>query len=292
MPGEDPAAPEAGGRGGSTGLDQEAGSAARSAGERDVVAAVFRPADDRLANAIDLLESLGAIPIPDPMLEISPTGRRPRSDADFAVLTSKTGVEIAAGERGDAGKRTGGSGERWDPDGATVCAIGSSTADALRAAGYEVDLVPEEFSSSGLVDALQDRVDGTRVEVARSDHGSQVLPDGLEEAGAYVHETVLYELTRPRDAGESAELAAGGHLDAALFTSSLTVAHFLDAAEARGCRADAVARLNEAVVGVIGDPTRETAAAAGIEVDVVPETASFEALATEVVERAAPGYHE
>jgi uroporphyrinogen-III synthase len=47
--------------------------------------------------------------------------------------------------------------------------------------------------------------------------------------------------------------------------------------------AEAVAGLNDAVVGCIGDPTRERAEAAGIEVDVVPEVAAFEALAEAVV---------
>jgi len=248
--------------------------------------AVFRPDDDRLADAAALLESLGATPVPDPMLAVEPTGERPR-DADYVVFTSKTGVEIVAGERPPDGED-----RRWEPGDATVVAIGASTADALREHGYAVDIVPEEYSSAGLVETLSDEVAGTTVELARSDHGSDVLIAGLESAGATVHETVLYRLTRPEDAGDSTELAAAGELGAALFTSSLTVEHFLDAAAERGIRAEAVAGLNDAVVGVIGDPTAETARDAGIDVDVVPETADFEALACEVVEAAAPTYHE
>ncbi|SNZ17701.1 uroporphyrinogen-III synthase [Natronoarchaeum philippinense] len=251
--------------------------------------AAFRPDDERLADAVELIESLGATPVPDPMLAVEPTGDTPRSDADFVVLTSKTGVELASGERGGEGAAPA---ERWDPGDATVCAIGEPTADILRETGYEVDLVPEEFSSSGLVDALAEDVDGARVEVARSDHGSEVLTDGLEDAGAYVHETILYRLVRPDGAGESAELAAEGDLDAALFTSSLTVEHFLDAAADRGVREDAVAGLAAATVGVIGEPTRETAESLGIDVDVVPERADFEELACATIEDGAPTYTE
>lgn len=233
--------------------------------------AVFRPDDERLENAVDLLESLGVEPLADPMLEVDPTGEVPREDAAFAVLTSKTGAELAA----DAG---------WSPAG-EVCAIGESTADALRDAGYGVDVVPGEFSSAGLVAALESRVDGARVEVARSDHGSAVLTDGIEDAGGYVHETTLYRLVRPAESGTSAEAAARGDLAGACFTSSLTVEHFLDAAEERERREAAVAGLNGAVVGCIGAPTRETAERAGIDVDVVPETADFAALARAVVQR-------
>jgi len=269
-----------------------------------MLAAVFRPDDGRAAAAADLLEALGADPLADPMLEVVPTGALPRADADYAVLTSTTGVEIVAGERGgsgsDEGAESGGSAEegdgvdraRWTAGDATVCAIGETTAAALRERGYAVDVVPDEYSSSGLVDALADEVAGARVEVARSDHGSAVLTDGLEAAGAYVHETVLYRLERPARTGESAERAAAGDLDVALFTSSLTVEHFLAAAAERGIREAAVAGLNDAVVGAIGEPTAETAAAAGIDVDVVPDTADFEVLATTTVEHAAPTYHD
>ncbi|MFC6864052.1 uroporphyrinogen-III synthase [Halomicroarcula sp. GCM10025817] len=241
--------------------------------------AVFRPDDERLADAVELLESLGADPVPDPMLAVKPTSEAPREDADYVVLTSKTGVELAA----EAG---------WDPGDATVCAIGAATADALRAAGYEADVVPEEYSSAGLVDRLADEVAGARVEVARSDHGSAVLTDGLEAAGAYVHETILYRLVRPAGAGESTELAADGALDAALFTSSLTVRNFLAAADDRGLRDAVLDGLEAATVGAIGEPTKETAEAAGVAVDVVPETADFETLACAVVEDAAPTHHE
>ena len=232
--------------------------------------AVFRPDDDRITDAVDLLDELGADPVPDPMLEVDPTGAVPRSDADYAVFTSKTGAELVA--RAD-----------WTPGESAVCAIGDPTAAALEAAGYTVDLVPAEFSSAGLVDALEGTCAGERVEVARSDHGSAVLLDGLDDAGAYVHETVLYRLARPEAAGESAAVAAAGELDGALFTSSLTVEHFLAAADERGIRGDAIAGLADAVVAVIGDPTAETARSYGLTVDVVPAQASFEALARDAV---------
>ncbi|WP_126664149.1 uroporphyrinogen-III synthase [Haloterrigena salifodinae] len=238
--------------------------------------AVFRPDDERLELAVALLSELGTEPVPDPMLAVEATGTVPRTDADYVVFTSKTGAELVS----EAG---------WEPGDQTVCAIGPATADALRAEGYAVDLVPEEFTSSGLVAALEDRVAGARVEVARSDHGSAVLLDGFEDAGAYVHETILYRLVRPNGSGESAALAAEGDLNAACFTSSLTVDHFLEAAADRGVRDAALEGLADATVGVIGEPTAETAAERGIDVDVVPEEATFDALARETVAAVRPG---
>jgi uroporphyrinogen-III synthase len=245
---------------------------------QEVRVAVFRPADERLDRAVELLESLGATPVPDPMLAVEPTGDRP-DDAAYVVLTSKTGVELLS----EAG---------WAPGAATLVCIGPATADAARAAGWEVDLVPAEYSSAGLVALLADAVDGEHVAVARSDHGSDVLLDGLRDAGADVHETVLYRLRRPDEAGRSTEMAAAGELEGVCFTSSLTVENFLAAAAERGIREAAVDGLNGAVVGAIGDPTRATAAANGLDVDVVPDHAAFDALASLVVERAAPTYHD
>jgi uroporphyrinogen-III synthase len=255
--------------------------------ESRATVAVFRPDDGRLAAAADLLASLGATAVADPMLAIEPTGEVPR-DADYVVLTSATGVEIVAGERA----ADGGPAERWAPGDATLCAVGESTAAALRERGYDVAVVPEEFSSAGLLDALADRVDGAHVELARSDRASQTLPDGLREAGAEVTETTLYRLTRPPGSGDSAARAAAGELDGALFTSSLTVEHFLDAASERGVREAAIAGLADAVVGAIAAGPAETARVAGIAVDVVPERADFEAMACEMVEAIAPTYHE
>ena len=232
--------------------------------------AVFRPDDERIDAAADLLSALGAEPVSDPMLAVEPTGETP-ADAPYVVLTSKTGVELAA----EAG---------WEPGEATLVAIGPATAAAAREAGWTVDVVPDEYTSAGLVERLRGEVDGVRIEVARSDHGSDVLLDGLREAGAVVSETVLYRLIRPDEAGDSAELAAAGELAAAAFTSSLTVEHFVEAAAKRGVRDAAIAGLNEAVVGAIGPPTAETAADHGIDVDVVPEDAEFESLARAVVE--------
>lgn len=230
--------------------------------------ATFRPADERIETARERIEAVGGVPVIDPMLSIQPTDALPRTDADFVVLTSKTGVDLIA----QAG---------WTPDGMEVCAIGEPTADALTEAGFEVSLVPEEFSSSGLVAALQDHLPGSLVEVARSDHGSPVLLEGLMAAGAYVHETVLYRLERPPGAGESVDAAAAGTLDVVLFTSSLTVAHFMELA-AETDRTDAVrSGLERAIVGVIGRPTRETAENHGIPVDVEASEATFDALLEE-----------
>jgi len=231
--------------------------------------AFFRPDDHRAERAVETVRAHGMEPLSDPLLEKGETGEKPRADADYVVLTSVSGVEIAGESVGDSE--------------AVVCAIGPKTAAALRDEGVEVGVVPEKYTSGGLVEELDGRVGGARVEVARSDHGSDELLEGLNGAGAYVHETVLYELRRPAGGGErTARALREGELDAVLFTSSLTVEHLVEALGEAGLGADA---LDDVLVCVIGAPTRETAESLGVEVDVVAQEATFESLAESASER-------
>ena len=238
--------------------------------ESTPLVALFRPDDERSERGLAVLAELGVEALADPMLAVEPTGRQPRTDADYTVLTSKTGAELL-----DPGYEPGG----------VLCAIGPSTAGALRQRDLSVDVVPDTYSSAGLVERLEAEVAGERVEVARSNHGSPALLEGLEAAGAYLHETVLYRLERPAGSGRSVERAAAGELDGALFSSSLTVEHFLEAAAERGLEREAREGLDRAVVGAIGEPTADRAREAGIGVDVVPAEAAFESLAEAVVDR-------
>lgn len=232
--------------------------------------AFFRPADEREKRAVEAVRERGFEPLSDPLLETVPTGAEPRTDADYVVLTSVTGVDIAA--------------ETVRGTDAVVCAVGPKTAGALSDEGVDVDIVPEEYTSAGLVDALgEDGVVGARVEVARSDHGSDELIDGLNGTGAYVHETVLYEIKRPDRGGKAtADAIDDGTLDAALFTSSLTVEHLIEALEEEGVGLDA---LEDVLVCVIGEPTRRTAESKGMEVNAVADEETFESLLRTVAER-------
>jgi uroporphyrinogen-III synthase len=227
--------------------------------------AVLRPNDTRIEEAIRYLKSLGVTPIADPMLAICPTGKQPR-EAEYCIFTSTTGVELVI-ERG------------WEPDGKTVCAVGRQTATALRDQGYSVDIIPSTFTSAGLVEELADDVEGKTVEIARSAHGSDVLVQGLKEAGADVHETQLYRLERPETAGQSVSLAIDGQLDGVLFTSPRTVDHFFEIATEQANVTELKHGLEETVISAIGAPTARAIRGNGLEVDIIPKSVDFEQLA-------------
>jgi uroporphyrinogen-III synthase len=241
-----------------------------SLGEREnmITVAIFRPKACEKSSK-ELLESLGFRVISQPLIEVCPTGMKPIIDADFIIFTSANGARLAL--------------EQLEPEElgrAKICAIGPQTSRALEEEGIEVDLVPEEYSSKGLVRAMKPLVFGKRVEVARSSAGSGVLLEGLNEAGAFVHETVLYTLDRLEVEGSVIQEILK-EADAFLFTSSLTAQNFLDRAPDR---AEAIKILNEKFVGVIGRPTWARLDHHGVKVDLIPTEATFERLAWEMKE--------
>ena len=233
-----------------------------------ITVAIFRPkACERSSK--ELLQGLGFRVISQPLLEVRPTGMKPMTDADFIVFTSANGARLAL--------------EGLEPEElgrAKICAIGPQTARALEKGGIEVDLVPEEYSSEGLIQAMEPLVFGKRVEVARSSAGSAMLLKGLNEAGAFVHETVVYTLECLEVEGSVIQEILE-EADAFLFTSSLTAQNFLDRAPDR---AGAIKTLNEKFVGVIGRPTQAKLEHQGVTVDLVPTEATFERLAWEMEE--------
>jgi uroporphyrinogen-III synthase len=231
--------------------------------------AVLRPNDHRIAEAIEYLRSLGVSPVADPMLTVRPTGMTP-AVADYIVFTSQTGAEIAAKHE-------------WKPGAATVCAVGKQTTSALRDYGILVERVPSTFTSAGLVEELASEVEGSTVEVARSAHGSNVLLQGREAAGADVHETQLYRLNRPTTAGRSVTLAMNRQLDGILFTSPRTVEHFFEITE-ESAEVDALRQGSaRTIIGAIGTPTADAVWRHGITVDIKPNTVRFTQLADRAV---------
>ena len=104
-------------------------------------------------------------------------------------------------------------------------AVGPSTADALRAIGLAVDVVPERYVGEALADALADRVRGQRVLLVRAAVARDVVPDALTAAGATVTVVDAYRTVVPADAVGRAKAIFGAESlpDAVVFTSGSTV---------------------------------------------------------------------
>ena len=148
-----------------------------------------------------------------------------------------------------------------------VAAIGPATADALRVAGVNVDLVPSEsVAESALAALCSEGVVGRRFLLPQAAAARTVLADGLEAAGAAVTMVPLYDtLPAQEDAGTVFSEIASGRIDAVTFTSSSTVRSFAQSAGAM----DVAPLLRGTKVACIGPITATTAREFGIRVEVV-----------------------
>lgn len=151
-----------------------------------------------------------------------------------------------------------------------MVAIGPPTARALLERGAAAVSMPQEYTSEGLVDHLLPGAGG--VLMLRSDHGSDVLRNGLEGRRPLT-EVVIYSLIEERDGSLETALRtlSEGGVDAVLHTSSLSAR--LTVERARELFGEGY-RWN-AINAAIGPPTRDTLLSLGLEVQVTPGKATF-----------------
>lgn len=258
--------------------------------------AVMRP-KDKLEESMLTAREMGFDVVAASPLQIVPNDG-PEFDAflrsakegkvDVVVLTSSTGVEALVRM---ASRRSEEAGELLS---STYCiAIGPLTAKAMASSGIGVDVIPEEYSSEGLVRQMAKGLAYKRVFLLRSSHGERILYDGLIEAGADVTEVVLYNLVSDPTSPEVRYLVAesmAGRVDAFAFSSSLSAAAFIEAAERVASREKVIEMLNSRIVGAMGGPTRKRLEQVGVRVQAVPANATFREL-LEAIEAIAPQPH-
>ena len=234
---------------------------------------VTRPTDEA-AELSARLRDRGAEPIEAPTIEIRrvagdalerlDAAARDLADGRFAwvVFTSVRAVDAVLGRLAAQGYGPFPSVVR-----AARAAIGPATADRLRDAGIEPDLVPEVFTTQGLAEAFP--AGRGRVLTPRAD----VAPDGLEAALAAKGWDPLrvdaYRTVFP-DAlpSEAARALGSGAVDAIAFTSASTVRGFV--------RVTAVPA--GAAVVCIGPVTASACEASGIPVAAVADPHTVDGL--------------
>ena len=153
---------------------------------------ITRPLEESDRSAA-ILEQLGAEVLMAPTVTIEPAADQAALDSaidrlgtfDWLVFTSGNGVRHFLGriEARGADMRSLG--------GVKVAAIGAGTAEVLARYRLKADLVPEEFQSESLAQALKQKAGGKRILLARADRGRSVLQNELG-AVAEVEQVVAY----------------------------------------------------------------------------------------------------
>ncbi len=246
--------------------------------------AIMRPAS-YLAESIKLATSLGFDPVAAPFIDVVDRkdsnfkaflNRVMKGESDYVIFTSANGVEFTLLKLKDPEEFI----EHLNKT--IVVAIGPKTQDALQKSGIRVSMVPESYSSQGIVEKLSG-IEGSVIEIARSTHGTPDLVNGLLKKGAVVYETQVYQIISPKDERHEKLMrrALSGDVDIFSFTSSMMVKNFIALAEKMGIRDEMIRIMNEKTVAAIGKPTSEILEKLGIIVKVMPLNYTFEELLLE-----------
>lgn len=238
----------------------------------------FTRPEERLGESVKKAEDLGFRVLGAPSMKII-TGDKEEfqkirdylssGKASFAVFGSITAVE----------KCIGVFGEEFPSmfENVSVVSIGPGTGKALTDAGVKSDMMPQEYSSYGIVDMLENKVKGKTVLLIRSDSGTEVLFEGLSEAGADAVTIATYRLEEYGMTPELIEIMnsiENGYLDVMAFTSPKSSRIFYSQMKERfGDRTSNL--MNSVKIAAIGGPTADALRKLGSEPDIIASEFTF-----------------
>jgi uroporphyrinogen III methyltransferase/synthase len=158
--------------------------------------------------------------------------------------------------------------------------VGRATAEKLAAWGWRADLVPDEPSTEGLLEAVPENLSGVKFLLPRGNMAGAALPEGLRQRGAVVDEITVYRTVMAESSKvPMLELLESASVDLVTFTSSSTVANFV-----RLIGEDRIERFKDRfLVASIGPKTSQTARASGLRVDIEATVATVAALVKGIV---------
>jgi uroporphyrinogen III methyltransferase/synthase len=140
----------------------------------------------------------------------------------------------------------------------------------------------DRFRAEAVIDGLgADEVRGKRFLLPRAAKAREILPEKIEEMGGRIDVVTVYETIRPTGKREEVrDLLKRGGISCITFTSSSTVQNFAEMFP----EDDLPSLVEKASIACIGPITAQTAREHGLEVNIMPEEYTTEALTAEVVE--------
>lgn len=188
---------------------------------------------------------------------------------DWLTVTSATTVDVLYAYRAVV------------PPTTKIAAVGETTAAALLAVGYGVDLVPErDNSAAGMAEQLIALEPHSRdILTLRSEIAKPVLTRMLSEAGHRVRSVVAYRTVGVPVTDRIAEDVRSGRINAILVTSGSV---------AEQVHAQFPEVPDTTLIAAIGPRTAKDAKRAGLDVDIVAEVQTVDALIDAVAKFSLP----
>ncbi len=214
-----------------------------------------------------LVEMYGGIPVEIPLIAFRPIERNKclqeyleaLDTYDWIIFTSNTTVETFFSFIDDSAKQVL----------PKVAVIGKKTEGVLKKRGIPVDFVPSVYVAEAFVEEFLPYIHkGSRVLIPKGNLAREYIASSLAEAGADVHEVVIYETYMPDESRTAlAGMLADNELDILTFTSPSTVDHLMDVVKSHGLEE----RLKSCVIGCIGPVTEKKLRKYGLTVHASPE---------------------
>ncbi|MFC2067411.1 uroporphyrinogen-III C-methyltransferase [Chloroflexota bacterium] len=165
-------------------------------------------------------------------------------------------------------------------DGLKIGAIGPATAQSLEKRGITPDLIPEVYTSEGVVAGLNNQnVAGQRFLLPRSDIADRELEEGICRLGATVDNVIAYRTTPSTESiSRVKQMISSGNIDVITFTSSSTVSSLM----AMIGKEPMV--VNGVMIACIGPKTAETAIKFGLSVNIMAKEQTIPDLVSAIEE--------
>lgn len=215
------------------------------------------------------LRAQGAVPVVAPLINFAPTTDQGALDEalvrlsegafDWLTVTSATTVDVLFAHRAVI------------PASTKVAAVGETTAAALQAVGYKVDLVPEtDNSAAGMAQQLIAlEAEPRKILTLRSEIAKPVLTQSLIDAGHHVESVVAYRTVGVPVTERILRDVSNGRINAILVTSGSV---------AEQVREQFPEIPDTTLLAAIGPRTAQDALNAGLSVSVVADRQTVDAL--------------
>jgi uroporphyrinogen-III synthase len=235
-----------------------------------------------------LIEQKGGVPYYIPAIEIKPLSNPEpvkhfiaeleAGKVDYVLLMSTNGVKYLFAVA-ESLKQT--EHLKHGLNKSFVIGVGPRTAQELEAYGVHVSLVPEKYSSEGLLEYFKTReVAGKVIRIPRTTSAAPTLNNQLKAMGADVEEIHVYESGLPVDEALKAKFfedLRAGRIHAIVFGSGLSAKNIFKMLTEKASMEHLREMLAlKVTVVAIGPTTAEALSELGVRVDVVPKDYLFE----------------
>jgi uroporphyrinogen-III synthase/DNA-binding Lrp family transcriptional regulator len=258
------------------------------------VVAVVRP-QDQAEEFAEEIKALGGTPYVAPLIEVKPSSKPEglyelirnvvSGKANIIIFMSRNGVRLTF-----EATRTIGLARYFKAalERIMVVAVGPKTRGELEALGLGRLVMPDEYSSQGVVKILE-KVDlrNKTIAIPRAQGIDKTLRLALEKLGARVIEAAAYEVSETKDKSlvkRFLEDLVDGKIDVVAFTSPSTVRSLLKNAENLSLMDKVEDRLRRIVIASIGPTTKKALEDSGFNAQIVPSRYTVLALAKEIAD--------